>query len=91
MALALSGCASSKLTPASVKTRTETELAIAAVKSEWLKRCDMPSAGVPENNIGALLQDYLDVASALAECSQRLSSFIEYMEPIVKKEQARVD
>ena len=46
-----------------VKFKSETEIAVAAIKNEWLTLCEGPQGAMPENGIGSLLQDYSDVAA----------------------------
>jgi hypothetical protein len=84
VAFLLTGCFGTT-SPVKIRIKSETELAVAAIKTEWLIRCKF-LASAPPNEVGALLQDYADMATAFAECQQRQNSFIEYMEPIVKKE-----
>jgi len=82
----VTGCAT---VPPVARFKSETELAVAATKTEWLKRCEIPGSlagGMPDNNVGSLLQDYADMTSAFAECRLRYNSLIDYIEPIVKKE-----
>lgn len=42
---------------------------------------------MPANEAGNLLQDYADMAVALRTCIDRHNSFVDYLSPIVKKEQ----
>lgn len=81
--LSLVGCTSAPK-GATVKTRTEAEIAIAEVREEWLKKCEFV---VTErgNSIGELLKDYTDAAAALAECTARHNDFVDYIGPIVRK------
>lgn len=69
-----------------VEFKSETEIAVAAIKNEWLTLCEGPQGPVPENGVGALLQDYTDIAAAFAVCKERNKSLIMYLRPIVKKE-----
>lgn len=59
-----------------------------AIKSEWLQKCTLDKA-VPTNNVGALLQDYVDLSEQFAVCSARHNALIQYLAPVVKKERAR--
>ncbi len=79
------GCATLQTSDA-VRTKSETELAVAAVKKEWLIPCEGLAAVVPTNDIGTLLQDYADMATAFATCQKLHKSFVDYMAPIVQKE-----
>lgn len=80
----LSGCFETFKT--GIKTKSETEIAVALVKDEWLIACKGLAGPMPENEVGALLQDNTDLAAALADCIARQNSFVDYMKPIVKKE-----
>lgn len=66
--------------------KSETEIAVAAIKAEWLKPCEGLLTPTPENAVGNLLQDYADMAAALAECRARQNDLVEYLSPVVKKE-----
>ena len=71
-----------------IKLRSETELAIQAIKEEWLKPC--LGVGQPqENSIAGLLQDYTDAAAGFAICMRRHNSFVDYLTPVVAKEKAK--
>lgn len=85
ISFALTGCQSTKILN-SVKVKTETELAVSSIKLEWLKKCDGLEGPMPENSIGALLQDNALLSAAFAVCIARHNSFVEYMRPIVEKE-----
>lgn len=82
----LAGCGHSKPL---LRTKSETEIAVSAIKAEWLKLCEAPAGGDPENQVGALLQDYADVAEALAICIKRHNDLVGYLKPVIKKEQAK--
>jgi len=86
IAVILPGCAALK-PGESIRFKSETELGVSAIRLEWLKQCEGPGGTMPTNDIGSLLQDYADLATAFRLCANRHNSFIEYMEPIVKKEQ----
>lgn len=86
--LALSGC-SWTLGSSAVRTKSETEIAVSEIKLEWLKRCEGLAGPMPDNQTGNLLQDYADLASALAVCQERHKAIADYIEPVVKKERAR--
>ena len=81
----LAGCSTTSV-KTNVKFKSETEIAVAAIKNEWLTLCEGPQGAVPENSTGALLQDYSDVAAAFAVCKERNKALIMYLRPIVKKE-----
>lgn len=88
--LTLSGCAWLCPAPESkVKTKSETELAVEAIRAEWLKPCEGMAAGAPDNNVGALLQDGTDAMSFLAICMKRHNAFVDYMAPIIAKERLK--
>lgn len=72
-----------------VHTKSETELAVSAIKMEWLTDCEFVPAEPLGNQIGGLLQDYVDTAEALAVCMKRHNDFSGYMRPILKKERAK--
>ena len=84
-ALFLVGCGHDKPL---IRTKSETEIAVAAIKSEWLKTCSPPVEDETGNQIGALLKDYVDTAEALAICIKRHNDFVGYIKPIVEKERA---
>lgn len=79
----LSGCMH---TDKLIRTKSETELAVAAVNTEWLKPCEGLAGDTPDNEVGNLLQDYADLAAAYAACDARHKSLSDYLGPIVKKE-----
>lgn len=81
IAVMMSAC---ETAPPRVVTKTETEIAVAAVKDEWLKECE-GLVGVPSNSIENLLVDYTDLSSVAAICFARQRDFVQYMAPIVKK------
>lgn len=83
----LVGCAAT--VQPQVQTKSETELAVSAIKLEWLTDCEFTPVDPLGNQIGALLQDYVDTAEALAICMKRHNDFSGYMRPILKKERAR--
>lgn len=85
IAFMLAGCQSTKILNA-IKMKSETEIAVSSIKLEWLKKCDGLEGPMPENQIGALLQDNALLSAALAVCIARHNSFVEYMKPIVEKE-----
>ena len=86
--LSLTGCFGT-FGKAAVKTKSETEIAVAEIKAEWLKRCEGLAGTMPENQTGNLLQDYADMASAFAQCIERHKALADYIEPVMKKERAR--
>lgn len=83
----LTGCATA--VQPKVQTKSETELAVSAIKMEWLTDCEFVPADPLGNQIGGLLQDYVDTAEALAICMKRHNDFSGYMRPILKKERAK--
>ena len=89
IALLLGGCFHKPVKPSEpVRAKSETELAVAAIDREWLKKCEGLSGQMPDNQVGALLQDYVDVATPLAECMKRHNSLVDYLDPVIKKERA---
>lgn len=82
--MSLAGC----VTPAKdkVRTKSETEIAVSAIRAEWLTDCVFEQTPEQENQVGGLLQDYVDMAEALALCMKRHNDFVGYMRPIVQKE-----
>jgi hypothetical protein len=84
--VAMTGCGS---TPPQINTKTETEIAVANVKSEWLKACEGVMTPMPGNEIGLLLQDHAGISALLAECIARHNDFADYMRPVVEKERGR--
>ncbi len=88
MVLATTGCACFSKGP-SVKVKSETELAVEATKDEWMKACEGLSTPMPENSVGNMQQDLIDVSALLAECIKRHNSYVEYMAPVVKKERTK--
>lgn len=86
IAATLAGCAATKVGD-SIRFKSETELGVSAIRLEWLKRCEGLTSPMPTNDTGNLLQDYADMAGALRLCMDRHNSFVEYLTPIVKKEQ----
>lgn len=82
---ALAGCGH---TAPHIRMKSETEIAVSAIKLEWLKGCEVPAAAPLANSVGALLQDYVDTAEALAICTRRHNDFVGYIKPLVAKEQA---
>lgn len=72
-----------------IRTKSETELAVSAIKSDWLMLCVDKEKVVPQNQVGALLQDYVDMAEVLAICMKRHNDFVGYIKPIVEKERTR--
>jgi len=83
----LVGCAHNEVRP-EIKFKSETEVAVANIKMDWLKRCEGLPAAMPANEVGSLLQDYADMAKALAECIQRHTTLADYLEIVVQKERA---
>lgn len=81
----LSGCATLQ-TSDSIRTKSETELAVSAIRSEWMTHCEGVAGDMPVNETGGLLQDYADVAAAFAVCRERHNSLVEHLKPIVQKE-----
>ena len=71
-----------------VKTKSETEIAVESIDREWLKECSF-DAPMPENSTGDLLQDYADMAAAFAVCKTRHNELVWMLGPIVKKERER--
>lgn len=69
-----------------VKFKSETEIAVGAIRNDWLALCEGPQGSMPENGVGLLLQDYADLAAAFAVCKERNKSLVMYLRPIVKKE-----
>ena len=86
IATTLAGCATLK-PGESIRFKSETELGVSAIRLEWLKRCEGLEGPMPTNEVGNLLQDYADMAAALRSCANRHNSFVDYIGPIVKKEQ----
>lgn len=87
---ALSGCfASFRQPPAVVVTKSETEIAVEAIKDEWLVACPGVTGPMPTNTTGNLLQDYNNVAAAGGECMARHNNLVDYLRPFVAKEKAR--
>lgn len=84
---ALAGCGHNP--PAQLRTKSETELAVSAIKMEWLAPCAGVNTPLTENTIGALLQDYVDVTAKFAICMQRHNDFVQYMAPIVANERSK--
>jgi hypothetical protein len=70
-----------------IRVKSETELAVAAIDREWLKRCEGLKGPMPANEVGALLQEHAaSTLPALAECMKRHNSLVEYLIPVVEKE-----
>lgn len=86
--IALSGCGS-RPKVAQIPVKSETELAVENVKSEWLIKCEGVQGPAPQNNVGNLLEDYNRVVTALALCMARQHETVDYLEPVVKKERAK--
>jgi hypothetical protein len=82
------GCRTAPVQPQQqIRVKSETELAVAAIDREWLKRCEYLRGPMPENEVGALLQEHAAVTlPALAECMKRHNSLVEYLIPVVEKE-----
>lgn len=73
-----------------VKTQTATELAVAAIRDDWLKKCEgLPPGPPPENNVGGLLEDYNQVAAVAATCMALQHSLVDYLAPLVAKEKGK--
>jgi hypothetical protein len=85
--MAIAGCATNE--PAKIRTKSETEIAVAAIKLEWLKSCEHQAVSTPDNQVGVLLQDYVDTAEAFAICMKRHNDFVGFIRPIVEKERAK--
>lgn len=81
--VSLAGCFT---TIPQIRTKSETEIAVAAIKSEWLKPCTAPVESEPSNTVGGLLQDYLETAEAFAICMKRHNDFVGYIKPVIVKE-----
>lgn len=79
----MAGCETAPVT--GIKTQTEVEIAVAAVKDEWLKECEGLPALTPGNEVGNLLEEYTDVAGLLATCIARHNDSVRYIKPIVQK------
>jgi hypothetical protein len=84
--LMLAACRTTPKVEDPIRTKSATELGVAEIKLEWLIPCKGLETPQPENEIGALLQDYADLAKVAAECALRHNSLLEYLGPIVKKE-----
>ena len=84
IAALLAGCTTVK-TQDSVKIKSETEIAVSELKLEWLTECE-GLGGVAENEVGALLQDFVDLSALFAVCQARHKDLVQYLVPIVKKE-----
>ncbi len=81
----LSGCAATTPNPG-VKVKSELEIAIEAVKDEWLRPCaDLPDAPTV-NSIGNLLEDASASLVIAAECAARHNSFVDYIAPVVNRQ-----
>ena len=86
--LTCGGCATKVLTPDAIRVKTETEVAIAAIQAEWLQKCTLEKAAI-SNSVGALLQDYVDLAEQFAVCSARHNELVMYLSPVVRREKAK--
>lgn len=87
--MTLAGCGLfRKKTEAPYQPKSETELAIGQIKAEMMKRCEGVGP-TPQNSVGGLLQDHADISAVAAECITRHNSLVDYLEPIVKKEQSK--
>lgn len=88
--LALVGCTGPVRKVPALLVSSETEIAVQAIKAEWLKLCDEVVGPPPENEIGNLLLDYNALAGVAAPCRVRHNSLVEYLAPVVAKERERV-
>lgn len=69
-----------------VRMKSETELAVSEISEQWLTKCEGVTSPAPDNQVGLLLQDYNDLAVALANCMTRNNGLVDYLKPLVKKE-----
>ncbi len=84
--LALSGCFAT--TDSSYHPKSETEVAIGQINNEMLKRCEGVGAA-PQNTVGSIVQDGVDIAAVAATCITRHNNLVDYLAPIVAKEKAK--
>lgn len=84
-ALALGGCGHLQVS-GTVRTKSETEIAVEQIRDEWLKVCETLKTPMPTNSVENLQRDYTDLAAALAVCISRQTDFVNYMKPFVQKE-----
>lgn len=80
-----SGCATVVDVPP-LRMKSSTELAVETLRSEWLNECVGVQGGMPDNSTGALLADYVALATAFAVCKEWHNGLVQYLRPIVQKE-----
>lgn len=82
-ALLAVGCST---TVPTVKTKSETEIAVSEIPADWLLGCDKISDSAPDNEVGELLLDYTELAKAYATSCTRYKNLSDYLKEVVKKE-----